>query len=381
MCIKRLLSIICSLFLFIILPKAQPHRYRTLINFPDLPGFITLKCDLHMHTIFSDGLVWPTVRVEEAWREGLDVIALTDHIEYQPHRQDVSQDRNRPYEIARPMGHQLGIIVIKGSEITRSMPPGHLNAIFIKDANSLVKDDWKEVLIEAKKQGAFIFWNHPGWTGQQPDGIARWYKEHDWIVDQGLMHGMEVANDRDLYPTVLGWVLERDMAPIANSDVHPPIHLAFDLYYGEHRPITLVFARERSEDAVKEALFNKRAVAWAQHTLMGHEQYLAPLVVHSISIINPEVVIKERSTVYLQLFNSSSTRYKLRVLKEPIENVNFQKEINLLPGKVALLQIQNTGKARSGTYNVKLPLEVMNAMIGPSRYLRIEIPIKLTILN
>jgi hypothetical protein len=51
------------------------------IHFPDLPGYQTLKCDLHMHTVFSDGYVWPTVRVDEAWREGLDAISLTDHIE------------------------------------------------------------------------------------------------------------------------------------------------------------------------------------------------------------------------------------------------------------------------------------------------------------
>ena len=29
------------------------------INFPDIPGYQTLKCDLHIHTVFSDGSVWP----------------------------------------------------------------------------------------------------------------------------------------------------------------------------------------------------------------------------------------------------------------------------------------------------------------------------------
>ena len=28
-----------------------------------------------MHTVFSDGTVWPTVRVTEAWEEGLDAMA------------------------------------------------------------------------------------------------------------------------------------------------------------------------------------------------------------------------------------------------------------------------------------------------------------------
>jgi len=32
---------------------------RKTINLPDLPGYVTLKCDFHLHTVFSDGNVWP----------------------------------------------------------------------------------------------------------------------------------------------------------------------------------------------------------------------------------------------------------------------------------------------------------------------------------
>ena len=55
-------------------------RARTAVNIPDVPGYVTLKCDFHIHTVFSDGYVWPTVRAEEAWREGLDAIAITDQM-------------------------------------------------------------------------------------------------------------------------------------------------------------------------------------------------------------------------------------------------------------------------------------------------------------
>ena len=59
---------------------------RRMLNMPDIPGYVTLKCDFHSHTVFSDGNVWPTQRVGEAWRDGLDALAITDHIEYQPHK-------------------------------------------------------------------------------------------------------------------------------------------------------------------------------------------------------------------------------------------------------------------------------------------------------
>ncbi|MGB1168372.1 MAG: PHP domain-containing protein, partial [Flavobacteriaceae bacterium] len=52
-------------------------------------GQYWLSTDLHIHTVFSDGAVWPSIRVEEARREGLDLIAMTEHLEYQPHEEDI----------------------------------------------------------------------------------------------------------------------------------------------------------------------------------------------------------------------------------------------------------------------------------------------------
>ena len=89
-----------------------------------------------MHTVFSDGMVWPTIRVDEAFQEGLDAIALTEHIEYRPKLSDfTSKDHLRSYEIAKKAANDYDIILIKGTEITRKMAPGHFNAIFLKDAN------------------------------------------------------------------------------------------------------------------------------------------------------------------------------------------------------------------------------------------------------
>ena len=45
------------------------------IVIPNVDGYVTLKGDFHIHTIFSDASVWPTTRVQEAAWEGLDVIA------------------------------------------------------------------------------------------------------------------------------------------------------------------------------------------------------------------------------------------------------------------------------------------------------------------
>ena len=72
------------LFLLLLIAGLSSAQQRPVINIPDILGYKTLKCDFHMHTVFSDGQVWPTVRIDEAWRDGLDAISITDHIEYRP---------------------------------------------------------------------------------------------------------------------------------------------------------------------------------------------------------------------------------------------------------------------------------------------------------
>ena len=64
----RLALAIAGLLACTVLSPAMGADVRHEIHFPNLPGYQTLKCDLHMHTVFSDGEVWPTVRVREAWR-------------------------------------------------------------------------------------------------------------------------------------------------------------------------------------------------------------------------------------------------------------------------------------------------------------------------
>ena len=159
---KKILVIGFVLINSVVFSQSHSHAYGRKIVFPAIPGYQTLKCDLHQHTVFSDGSVWPDIRVMEALQDGLDVISLTEHLEYQPHKVDIPHpDRNRSYEIALAEAKNHDLLVVKGSEITRRMPPGHCNAVVIEDPNKLLINDSIGVFREAKRQNGFVFWNHP----------------------------------------------------------------------------------------------------------------------------------------------------------------------------------------------------------------------------
>jgi 3',5'-nucleoside bisphosphate phosphatase len=355
-------------------------RSRTPVAIPDLPGYVTLKCDFHIHTVFSDGLVWPTVRVEEAWREGLDAIAITDHIEYLPHQRDLPVNHNRAYEIARPQGEALDIIVIRGSEITRGMPPGHLNAIFLTDSAALDVEDWREAVAEAKRQGAFIFWNHPGWSAQlQADGVVRWYPEHTELLEAGLLHGIEVANGRSVYPEALAWGLEKPLTLLSNSDIHNPLNLDYQVHAGDHRPLTLVFARERSASGIQEALVAQRTAVYASHRLMGEQQYLEPLFAAAVTLRTAEVTLAGDRGVNLQIHNHSDVPFLLE-RSGALSELSFPSKLTLPPHRTVLAQVRSTATDLSESRALRLPYRVTNLLVGPDRSLETGLDLRVNFL-
>ncbi|MDD4109594.1 MAG: Sb-PDE family phosphodiesterase [Prolixibacteraceae bacterium] len=257
-------------------------KKRQIIRIPDIEGFKTLKCDFHMHTMFSDGHVWPTVRVQEIWEEGLDVMAITDHIEYTPHSADVAVNHNRPWELAKDMAAENNLVFIKGTEITRQTPPGHFNAIFIGDASGYIEDNKgnekdKQAVMKAAEQDAFIFWNHPGWKVNQIEGSYEWIDLVDELYKEKILDGIEVFNGFGFHKKALDWCVDNNLTVLGTSDIHNLIAHDYELGSYVHRSMTLVFARDRDPGSVREALEAGRTVAWASKYIAGKEEHVRNL--------------------------------------------------------------------------------------------------------
>lgn len=296
-----------SLFLIItFLCLGSILAQKKIINIPDIPGYVTIKCDFHIHTVFSDGQVWPTYRIDEAWKDGLDVLAISDHLEYQPHKEYIPVDHNAAFEIAGNLAKERNLILIHATEITRSMPPGHLNAFFLDDAAEIFVDDPFETIEKAVQQGGFIQWNHPGWKAQEPDGIPKLYDIHMKLLDKGYINGIEFFNSTEYYPNILEWCEEYDLAVISNSDEH---EIIAESYGHMTRPMTLVFARERTREAIKEAMFDARTLAYFNNTLAGREDLLRQVFEASISVGKP--YYENERFIWVEVTNSSDVPFHM----------------------------------------------------------------------
>ena len=370
------------------------------MSFPDTKEYLTISTDLHTHSVFSDGHVWPNIRVAEARKDNIDVLAITEHLEYQPHIMHIPhENRNAAYIEAKRSASGTDLIVINGSEITREMPPGHINAIFVKDANKLYKFDQKllpeakeliqeraqgaelpeeqmqvienyalgnlypplEALKEAKNQGAFVFWNHPMWGSQASDGIARLDEMHKEFITKDLLHGIEIVNTGTYSEEAFKIALENNLALIGTSDVHDLIEWDYDAHNNEHRPVTLVFAKERNEASIKEALFDRRTVVVFKDRLIGKSEHLLPLL-ESIISISSNGYRKGTQILKIEILNNSSANMVLENLSE----FNFADSDDLISipknGKVTLqvktLEVLN---------NLDLKFRILNALTAPKQ--------------
>ena len=301
-------------------PSAAPRK----IDIPNVGEFKVLKGDFHIHTLFSDGRVMPVDRVIDAVDNGLDVIAITDHIEVMNTRGGISScklaernnDANHPYDLAKPEADKRKLLLVRGGEVTKSkMPPGHFNVLFVQDVNPIaeVKDDWRKMLEVAAGQGAFVHWNHPGWVAPQWGGLAEgqpmaFTPEHEEVYKKGWLHGIEVFNGSQYYPIVLDWCNEKDLTIIANSDIHASEANTYG-FQNPLRPMNLILAKERTVESVKEAFFAKRVIGWAAGNLWGRKESLEPLFDACVGVgtASGKVTLTNRSDIPCTILYAGKT--------------------------------------------------------------------------
>ena len=315
------------------LPKRPVQRAEMIL--PQVKGYNIYKADFHIHTCYSDGHVSPKGRVTEAYYDGLDIIAITDHIEYRPNEQNmlratrgyhkelpqakndkishkaadkdgVLADLNVPYEEAKKPGERLGMVIIPGVEITRHPDKiGHYNALFVKDANTIYDPDPEKSIRNAKAQGALIMHNHPGWKRKTVDMNAF----HKKIYEAGLIDGIEIVNGGSFGSKLIKRCLDNKLFMAAATDAHPITATAF-AQRDYFRTCTFVLAKELTEKSVRKALEKDRTLAYAYDNVMGEKSLIEEFYHNSVSMKVAYISSKGDRTVVLT--NTTSIPFTLR---------------------------------------------------------------------
>ena len=128
----------------------------------------------------------------------------------------------------------------------------------------------------------------------------------------GLFKGIEVVNGDQFYPEALRWAAERrsDVSCVQRRSLANARALEV-----AQRPITLVFARSRNLDGVKEALVARRTLAWLDRQVWGNAALLRALWVASVT---PQPAIGTAGAeVQVSVQNTSAIAFDLHVVGAP----------------------------------------------------------------
>ena len=358
-------------------PYVAGHKglSRQEIVFPRVRGLQVIKADLHIHTIYSDGQVLPETRVWEAWRDGLDLLVITDHPEYL--ELALPQERDRAYGRALPLARALGLLLVRGAELTTLSGPRYTEedsdhvVAFVQEESPFF-GDFDTAVRSARDQGAVIIWAHPG---------PRWVRDAKRLLELGWLDGIELRNGgrrggkgigyhrgEPMFSQVMDWCLEHDLAVIASSDAHWPIDQMVDRNRGERREMTLVLAEGRDEKSIREAIKARRTLAYFGEMIWGREEWLRSLAESALDFSLTPSVQENRKRHYLLVANTSSFPFRLQVSRFEEGESAGQREFRIAERGQTLAPI----KMNEGETDIRLRIILTNLLSGVDRPLVLE---------
>ena len=338
---------------------------RQEIILPTIDGCKVFKADLHSHTIFSDGSVTPEYRVREAWADGLDILAITEHVEYRPTERSmlnflkgylpegtqatnnniigkaadekgILADLNLSNNIATKAAESYGITIIPGIEITRTPETiGHYNALFIEDANTIYAADAAASIRNARKQGAIIMHNHPGWRRKNLE-MTDFEKQ---VYAEGLIDGVETMNGSEFYPSAIRRAIDKTLFMAANTDIHGTTSMDYS-NQGHLRNMTFIIAKDARLETIKKALKARRTLAYSFGTIAGDEKLIKEFFLASISFETFKTDKNGKRT--MRMTNNTSLDYTLNFGGNPVQLRAFtSRNVSVPKDKELIFTVEN----------------------------------------
>ena len=322
---------------------------RTEIILPQVNGLNVYKADLHTHSIYSDANLTPEQRIKEAWLDGLDVFSMTDHLEYRRHEgtmlkflkgytggeakkavnsniirkpaneEGIKADLNIPTKLAQQAAKAYGdaLLVIPGCEITREPKKiGHYNALFTTDNNAIYDVDPLQALRNAKKQGALITHNHPGWSRKSCDMTEFEVQAYG----ESLIDGVEIMNGFWFYPKTMRRCVDNNLYMLGCTDIHA--QTAGFRQNGIFRTMTLIFAKENTLKSIRKALEKRMTLAYSAGNIAGDAKLLQDFFKASVSC--KFLARGKKDAAVYALTNNTSIGYKLRIGNKTFELPAFE---------------------------------------------------------
>jgi 3',5'-nucleoside bisphosphate phosphatase len=181
-------------------------------------------------------------------------------------------------------------------------------------------------------------------------------------LENKMLHGIEIVNGNEYYPEAHQWCLDKNLTMIGTTDIHNPIGMDYDLNNGERRPMTLVFARDKSIEGMREALFAGRTAVYFDNKLVAKKEYLDAIFQNTLQV---KAVTRHRGSYNIVLYNPTDIPVELSKAHGNDPVFEFFRTTTVPAGGHSNINIYIPNAAEYN--NIELKLRVDNFLAEPGK--------------
>ncbi len=104
------------------------------------------------------------------------------------------------------------------------------------------------------------------------------------LINEKLIHGIEVANELTFSEEAFEIALENDLTILGTSDIHGISDWLFEIPEGGHRPLTYILSKDLNQNSIKKALFNGNTFVWFEDLIAGKEEILSSVIDSNLKV-------------------------------------------------------------------------------------------------
>jgi hypothetical protein len=159
------------------------------------------------------------------------------------------------------------------------------------------------------------------------------------IYPSGILDGIEVMNHLDFYPRALDRAKDYNLFLASNTDMHDTTYEFYRLN-GALRNMTIIFAKDKSLESLKEAIKAHRTLAYSFGTIAGEKQLLEDFFRASVEC--EVIAVDANGARTYELRNNTSLPYYLNYSGDPMVLDPFcQLRTVVAKDKVLRIHVQN----------------------------------------
>jgi hypothetical protein len=216
-----------------------------------------------------------------------------------------------------------------------------------------------------QKQGAFVSYNHPNYSWWDKKDTSLFTPFHKELLDKGILQGVEVVNSNRYNIIAHRMAMQYNLTMLCNTDEH---YDNYARYYKTHRPMTLVFAKSRTAEGIREALLARRTALYFDDYIVARKPEAEAFLKSSLLITTEKKMVRKGEPVLLVNFNNTSDiPYKVRFTAPYMIEDYPLGQTTLAPHTTTTLMLKALW-----TYPQQVPveMEVYNILVSPEEALK-----------